>query len=107
MNKTHITQVHPPPSPSAPSTALITRTTRAVRAAPPLPPAPHHPATEVDTARARERLRRGAQVRVEVRVGGEDLVENTQEARVLAERARRRRELRRRPDGQVRAGRVR
>lgn len=98
MNKTHITQVHPAPSPSAASSSLVTRAPRAVRAAPPLPPAPHHAAAEVDAPGARERLSRGPEVRVEVRVGGEDLVEDAQEAGVLAERPRRWRELRRRAD---------
>lgn len=99
--------MHPPPSPSTPSTPLITRSPGTIRAAPPLPPARHHATTEVDTAGAGEGLRRGLEVVVEGRVGGEDLVEDAQEAGVLAEGARRRRELRRRADRQARVGRLR
>lgn len=99
--------MHPPPSPSTPSPSLVTRAARAVGAAPPLPLAPHHPPSEVDAAGARERLGRRAEVRIEVRVRREHLVEDAQEPAVLAERPRRRRELRCRPDRQVRAGRVR
>lgn len=106
-NKTHITQVHPPPSPAAPGTPLIARSPGAVRAAPPLPPAPHHPAAQVDAPGAGKRLGRGLEVRVEVRVVREDLVEDAKEAGVLAERAGRRRELRRRADRQARVGRLR
>lgn len=68
--------MHPTPSPSSPSPSLVTRAARAVRAAPPLPLAPHHPSPEVDASRARERLGRGAEVRVEVSVRGEHLVED-------------------------------
>lgn len=68
--------MHPPASPSAPGPSLVTRAARAVRAAPPLPLAPHHPSPEVDAAGARERLGRGAEVRVEVSVRGEHLVED-------------------------------
>lgn len=106
-NKTYITQVHPTPSPSTARTALITGTSGAVRAASPLPPARHHATTEINTARAGESLGCGLKIRIEVRVGGEDLVEDAQEAGVLAERARRRRELRRRADRQARVGRLR
>lgn len=106
-NKTYITQVHPSPSPSTPSTALITRAPRAVRAAPPLPPAPHHTASEINTPRAGESLSCGLKIRIEVSMGGEDLVEDAQEAGVLAEGARGRRELRRRADRQARVGRLR
>lgn len=105
-NKTHITQVHPPPSPSTTGTPLVTRSPGAVRASPPLAPAPHHPAPEVDSPRARKRLGRGLEVRVEVRVVREDLVQDPQEAGVLAEGPRRRRELRRRADRQARVGRL-
>lgn len=105
--KTYITQVHPPPSPSTPSTALVTRTPGAVGAAPPLPPAPHHTASEINTPRAGESLSCGLKIRIEGRVGLQDLVEDAQEAGVLAEGARRRRELRRRADRQARVGRLR
>lgn len=98
--------MHPPPGPSTTGTPLVTRSPGAVRASPPLAPAPHHPAPEVDSPRACKRLGRGLEVRVEVRVVREDLVEDAQEAAVLAERPRRRRELRRRADRQARVGRL-
>lgn len=99
--------MHPTPSPSTPSTALITRAPRAVRAAPPLPTAPHHPTTEINPPRAGESLGCSLEIRIEGRVGLQDLVEDAQEAGVLAERARRRGELRRRADRQARVGRLR
>lgn len=99
--------MHPPPSPSTPSTSLVTRTPGAVRATPPLPPAPHHAASEINTPRAGESLSCSLKIRIEVSMGGEDLVEDAQEASVLAEGARRRRELRRRADRQAWVGRLR
>lgn len=105
--KTYITQVHPTPSPSASGPSLVARAARAVGPAPPLAPAPHLAPSEIDAPGAGKSLGRGAEVLVEVHVLGEDLVEDAQEAPVLAERPRRRRELRRRADRQARVGRLR
>lgn len=100
--KTHITQVHPPTRATTPSTALITRAPRAPRVRISLPA----PAPEPKPPRRGKGLRRGPEVVVQVRAGGQDLVEDGEEPMVLGEGARRGRELGGRPDREVWVGRV-
>lgn len=101
--KTHITQMHIPPGATTPRAALVRRAPRAAR----VRILAARPAPQRRAAGARKRLRRRPQVLVAGRVGREDLVQERQEPPALAKRARRGRELRRRPDGELGHGRVR
>lgn len=94
--------MHPAPGTPSPGAALITRPSRAARIRIPLAPASAKP----KASRARERLRGGPELAVEVRVGRQDLIQDVEEAVVFGEGAGCGRDLAGGPNRQVGVGRV-
>lgn len=100
--RAHITQMNIASRPSSSRPALIRRTARPSRKRIlPARPTPQHRAPG-----ASKRLRSSLQVLIARRVGREDLVQEGQEAPVLAKRARRGRDFCRRSDGEIGRGRI-